>query len=62
MRDKILWTFLVIEEMQKVPENYLKLIKGKGGLYEIRIQLASAIFRIFCFFDEGTLVVLANGF
>jgi len=31
-------------------------------LYEIRVQCGSDIFGIFCFFDEGSLVVLANGF
>ncbi len=41
---------------------YLKHIEGTPGLYEIRIQPGSNIFRIFCFFDEGKLVVLANGF
>ncbi len=62
VREKIIWTFLLIEEVQQVPETYLKHIEGTDGLYEIRIQLASDIFRIFCFFDEGKLVVLANGF
>ena len=32
------------------------------SLYEIRVQQGSDIFRIFCFFDKGQLVVLANGF
>ncbi len=62
VREKIVWTFLLIEEVQQVPETYLKHLEGTDGLYEIRIQLASDIFRIFCFFDEGKLVVLANGF
>ncbi len=62
VKDKIFWTFLLIEEGQIVPETYLKHIEGTEGLYEIRIQLANDIFRIFCFFDEGKLVVLANGF
>lgn len=62
VREKIVWTFLLIEEFQQVPETYLKHIGGTEGLYEIRIQLASDIFRIFCFFDEGKIVVLANGF
>lgn len=62
VREKIIWTFLLIEELQQVPETYLKHLEGTDGLYEIRIQLASEIFRIFCFFDEGKLVVLANGF
>jgi phage-related protein len=62
VREKIFWTFLLIEEVQQVPETYLKHIEGTEGLYEIRIQLGTDIFRIFCFFDEGKLVVLANGF
>ena len=32
------------------------------GLYEIRVQQGSDIFRIFCFFDQGKLIILANGF
>ena len=31
-------------------------------LYEIRVILGNNIFRIFCFFDKGKLVVLLNGF
>lgn len=52
----------MIEEIRHVPETYLKHIEGTDGLYEIRIQLGNDIFRIFCFFDKGKLVVLANGF
>jgi phage-related protein len=59
---KIIWTLDLIEEVQRVPETYLKHIENTDGLYEIRIQQASDIFRIFCFFDDGKLVILANGF
>jgi phage-related protein len=59
---KIIWTLDLIEELQKLPETYLKYMENTDGLYEIRVQLGSDIFRIFCFFDEGQLVVLANGF
>ncbi len=62
MKDKIIWTFELIEDLQKIPESYLKHIENTDGLYEIRIQQGSKIFRIFCFFDQGQLVVLANGF
>ena len=62
VREKIIWTFLLIEEMQQVPDTYLKHLEGTEGLYEIRIQLGTDIFRIFCFFEEGKLVLLANGF
>lgn len=38
-------------------------MEGTDGLYEIRVELQSNIFRIFCCFDEGKLVVLLfNGF
>lgn len=62
VKEKILWTFKVIETIQQVPTEYLKHLEGTDGLYEIRVQTGSDIFRIFCFFDEGKLVVLANGF
>jgi phage-related protein len=62
VKDKIIWTFDLIEELQRVPEPYLKHLENTDGLYEIRIQLGSDIFRIFSFFDQGQLVVLANGF
>ncbi len=52
----------MIEELQRVPETYLKHLENTDALYEIRIQVGSDIFRIFCFFDQGQLIVLANGF
>lgn len=62
VKDKIIWTLNLIEEMQFIPENYLKHLEGAEGLYEIRVQQGSNIFRILCFFDEGKLIVLANAF
>jgi phage-related protein len=35
---------------------------GTDGLWEIRTQVGSNIYRVFCFFDEGNLVLLLNGF
>ena len=62
VKAKIIWTFELIEDLQRIPEIYLKHIENTEGLYEIRVQQGSDIFRIFCFFDEGQLVILANGF
>jgi phage-related protein len=61
VKDKILWTFKIIETQDKIPASYLKHMEGTEGIYEIRVQYGSDIFRIFCFFDEGKIVVLANG-
>lgn len=62
VQNKIIWTFDLIEELLRIPETYLKNIEDTDGLYEIRVQVGSDIFRIFCFFDQGQLVVLANGY
>jgi len=62
VKAKIVWTFDLVEDLEKVPETYLKHIENTEGLFEIRVQQGSDIFRIFCFFDKGQLVVLANGF
>lgn len=62
VKDKTIWTFELIEDLQRVPETYLKHIENTDGLFEIRVQQGNDIFRIFCFFDHGQLVVIANGF
>ncbi len=62
VKAKIIWTFDLVEELQRVPETYLKHIENTVGLFEIRVQQGNDIFRIFCFFDQGQLIVLANGF
>lgn len=62
VQDKIMWTIKLIESHEQIATNYIKHIKGTKGLYEIRIKYGTDIFRIFCFFDEGYLIILMNGF
>lgn len=62
VKDKIVWTLRLIEELPRVPETYLKSLEGADALFEIRIKQGSDIFRIFCFFDEAKLIILMNGF
>ena len=62
VQDKIFKIIEAIEFLERIPSNYLKFIVETNGLYEIRIQLASNIWRIFCFFDGENLVILLNGF
>ena len=45
-----------------MPITILKSIEGKKGLFEKRIEFGGDIFRVFCCFDEGSLVILFNGF
>lgn len=62
VKDKIIWTIRLIETIEQIPSDYFEHITGSNGIFEIRIKVGSDIFRIFCFFDEGKLIVLANGF
>ena len=62
VKDKIGYVFRVIKTVDKVPEKFLKHIQETDGLYEIRIEVGSNIYRVFCCFDKGNLVVLFNGF
>lgn len=62
VKKKITHVLHLIQELERVPEKFLKHLEGTKGLYEIRIKVGSEIFRIFCFFAEGNLVVLLSGF
>lgn len=59
---KIEWTLQLIKVTRQVPEKYFKHLEGTRGLYEIRVEVGSNVFRIFSFFDKGNIVVLGNGF
>jgi phage-related protein len=62
VQNKIFKIIEAIETLERVPSKYLKMLVGTNGLYEARIQLGSDIWRVFCFFDHGKLVILLNGF
>jgi phage-related protein len=47
---------------QMIPLKYLEHIEGVEGLYKTKFSLGSDIWRVFCFFDEGKIVILLNGF
>ncbi len=55
-------TLRIIETQKIIPLDYLKHIEGTDGLYEIRVIQGGNIFRIFCFFDKGQVIILSNGF
>ena len=48
--------------LDRIPVKLFQHLAGTDGLYEIRVEFSSNIYRIFCCFDEGNLVVLFNGF
>ncbi len=59
---KIKYVLELIKQVEKVPVKFLSPMTGYAGLYEVRVEYESNIYRIFCCFDKGKLVVLFNGF
>lgn len=62
VQGKIDWVIGLVRSLKVIPEKFFKHLEGTDGLYEIRIKVGSDIFRVFCCFDKGNLVVLFNGF
>jgi len=65
VREKIEYVFKLIRNVPNVPnvpKKFLQHMNGTDGLYEIRVEFESNIYRIFCCFDKGNLIVLFNGF
>lgn len=62
VQEKIDYVFKIIKSVQKIPKKFLDHMTGTDGLFEIRIEFEGNIFRIFCCFDKGNLVVLFNAF
>ncbi|MGJ1420704.1 type II toxin-antitoxin system RelE/ParE family toxin [Sphingobacterium spiritivorum] len=61
-KDKIDEVLFMMTILERVPSKFFKSIEGQKGLFEIRIEYESNIYRIFCCFDKGNLVILFNGF
>jgi phage-related protein len=62
VQEKIEYVFKIIRTVQNISRKFLEHLTGTDGLYEIKVEFASNIYRIFCCFDKGDLVVLFNGF
>ena len=62
VRNKIDFVLILVSTVQKIPEKYFKHITGTDGIFEVRVEVGSDIFRVFSFFDKGKLIILVNGF
>ena len=62
VQEKIEFVLRIIRQVERVPKTFLKHMEGVEGLYEIRVEYGSNIYRIFCCFDQGYVVILFNGF
>ena len=62
LQEKIDWVFELVKTVDHIPKKYFQHLENSDGLFEIRIEFESNIYRIVCFFDEGNLVILINAF
>jgi len=62
VKAKFNWTLGLISTIERVPEKYFKHLEGSDGIFEVRVEVGSDIYRVFSFFDKGQLIILVNGF
>ena len=62
VKEKIDHVLFVITVAERIPRKFFQHLEGTEGLYEIRVELQGNIYRIFCCFDEGQLIILFNAF
>ena len=57
---KIYYILDLLATQHRISKKFVKYIRE--GIYELRAEYESNIYRIFLIFDEGKIVVLLNGF
>ena len=62
VRDKINSVLKLVETQRMIPKKFFRIIEGSDGIYEIKVEINSNIYRIFCCMDSGAVVVLFHGF
>ena len=62
VQEKVDWVFQMVKAVEQIPKKFFQHLETTDGIYEIRVEFESNIYRIFCFFDEGHLVLLINSF
>ena len=58
----MLWVLKVVQELPRVPVQYLKKLEGREDLWEVRAEFGGDAFRLLGFWDAGRLIILTNGF
>lgn len=60
VKDKVDYVLQIVISVQKIPTKFFKHLED--GIYEIRVEVGSNIYRVFTFFDDNKLVILLHGF
>lgn len=62
VQKKFNWTLQLIATVEKIPKKYFSHMTNTNGIFEVRVEVGSDIYRVFSFFDKGNLIILINGF
>lgn len=59
-RNKMEYIISLLATVDRMPVKFMKSIRD--GIYELRMEYNSNIYRLFFIFDDGSIVILFNGF
>ena len=54
VQEKVDWVFQLVKAVDQIPKKFFQHLETTDGIYEIRVEFESNIYRIFCFFWRGT--------
>jgi phage-related protein len=60
VKDKIDYVLDIIKHVEQVPIKFLKHLENTDGLFEVRVKTTFKNIRIFCFYDQGNIIILTN--
>ena len=58
---KVTWTLELIKSVDMIPRNYFKKLVNSKDIWECRVNYGSNIYRLFCFWDDDSLIILTHG-
>jgi len=60
--EKVSLVLDLIEQLDIIPQEHFKKLKGSDDIWEIRVQYGNNIFRLLGFFEANNIVILNNAF
>ena len=59
---KVTWVLQLVEEIERVPKQYLKKLEATDDVWEVRIQSGNNAYRLLGFWDTGKFIILCHAF
>ena len=59
---KVTWVLGLIEELERIPQQYFKKLSGSDEIWEVRAKVGKETFRLLGFMKGAKLVILVHAF